>query len=80
MVYSMKERFGYYFHTGPVVKQAREMGMKTHIMGEEGADSPKFPDRKEREVPQPRRCDRPGSHNAGRIAAENKGRGHPPPA
>ena len=33
---------GYYFQTGPVVKQARETGMKMHIMGEEGADSPKF--------------------------------------
>jgi branched-chain amino acid transport system substrate-binding protein len=33
---------GYYFQTGPVVKQAREMGIKAHIMGEEGADSPKF--------------------------------------
>jgi len=33
---------GYYFQTGPVVKQAREMGIKAHIIGEEGADSPKF--------------------------------------
>lgn len=33
---------GYYFQTGPVVKQAREMGMTMHILGEEGADSPKF--------------------------------------
>ncbi|MBN2123154.1 MAG: ABC transporter substrate-binding protein, partial [Deltaproteobacteria bacterium] len=33
---------GYYFQTGPVVKQAREMGMTTQIVGEEGADSPKF--------------------------------------
>ncbi len=33
---------GYYFQTGPVVKQAREMGITAHIMGEEGADSPKF--------------------------------------
>ncbi len=33
---------GYYFQTGPIVKQAREMGMKTRILGEEGADSPKF--------------------------------------
>lgn len=33
---------GYYFQTGPAVKQAREMGIKAHIMGEEGADSPKF--------------------------------------
>ncbi len=27
---------GYYFQTGPVVKQAREMGIKAHIIGEEG--------------------------------------------
>jgi branched-chain amino acid transport system substrate-binding protein len=33
---------GYYFQTGPVVKQAREMGMTMPIIGEEGADSPKF--------------------------------------
>jgi branched-chain amino acid transport system substrate-binding protein len=33
---------GYYFQTGPVVKQAREMGMNVKILGEEGADSPKF--------------------------------------
>jgi len=33
---------GYYFQTGPVVNQAREMGIKAHILGEEGADSPKF--------------------------------------
>lgn len=33
---------GYYFQTGPVVKQAREMGMTAKILGEEGADSPKF--------------------------------------
>lgn len=33
---------GYYFQTGPIVNQAREMGMKMHILGEEGADSPKF--------------------------------------
>jgi branched-chain amino acid transport system substrate-binding protein len=33
---------GYYFQTGPVVKQAREMGIKAYIIGEEGADSPKF--------------------------------------
>jgi branched-chain amino acid transport system substrate-binding protein len=33
---------GYYFQTGPVVKQAREMGITAHIVGEEGADSPKF--------------------------------------
>ncbi len=33
---------GYYFQTGPIVKQAREMGIQTQIVGEEGADSPKF--------------------------------------
>jgi branched-chain amino acid transport system substrate-binding protein len=33
---------GYYFQTGPVVKQAREMGITAKILGEEGADSPKF--------------------------------------
>jgi branched-chain amino acid transport system substrate-binding protein len=32
---------GYYFQTGPILKQAREMGIKTQILGEEGADSPK---------------------------------------
>ena len=32
---------GYYFQTGPIIKQAREMGIKTQIVGEEGADSPK---------------------------------------
>lgn len=32
---------GYYFQTGPVLKHARELGMKTRIIGEEGADSPK---------------------------------------
>jgi branched-chain amino acid transport system substrate-binding protein len=33
---------GYYFQTGPIVKQSRELGMNTQIVGEEGADSPKF--------------------------------------
>jgi len=33
---------GYYFQTGPIVNQAREMGLNTQILGEEGADSPKF--------------------------------------
>lgn len=33
---------GYYFQTGPVVKQARELGVTAKIVGEEGADSPKF--------------------------------------
>ena len=32
---------GYYFQTGPIIKQAREMGIQTQIVGEEGADSPK---------------------------------------
>lgn len=33
---------GYYFQTGPIVKQARELGLTCPILGEEGADSPKF--------------------------------------
>ena len=33
---------GYYFQTGPIVNQAREMGLTMSILGEEGADSPKF--------------------------------------
>jgi branched-chain amino acid transport system substrate-binding protein len=33
---------GYYFQTGPAVRQAREMGITVKILGEEGADSPKF--------------------------------------
>lgn len=33
---------GYYFQTGPLVKQAREMGITAKIVGEEGADSPGF--------------------------------------
>ena len=32
---------GYYFHTAPILKQAREMGINTRVLGEEGADSPK---------------------------------------
>ncbi|MBW2030835.1 MAG: ABC transporter substrate-binding protein [Deltaproteobacteria bacterium] len=32
---------GYYFHTAPILKQAREMGINTQVLGEEGADSPK---------------------------------------
>ena len=32
---------GYYFHTAPVMKQGREMGINTQVLGEEGADSPK---------------------------------------
>jgi len=33
---------GYYFQTGPIVQQARELGLDIQILGEEGADSPKF--------------------------------------
>lgn len=33
---------GYYFQAGPIVNQAREMGITAKIIGEEGADSPKF--------------------------------------
>ncbi|MEJ5366436.1 MAG: ABC transporter substrate-binding protein [Desulfosoma sp.] len=33
---------GYYFQTGPIVSQARELGITATIFGEEGADSPKF--------------------------------------
>ncbi|NLI96594.1 MAG: ABC transporter substrate-binding protein [Synergistaceae bacterium] len=33
---------GYYFQTGPLLKQARELGIKSKILGEEGADSPKL--------------------------------------
>lgn len=33
---------GYYFQTGPIVQQARELGLNVQILGEEGADSPKF--------------------------------------
>jgi len=33
---------GYYFQTGPILKQAKEMGIKSMILGEEGADSPKL--------------------------------------
>ncbi len=33
---------GYYFQTGPIVNQAREIGLTATILGEEGADSPKF--------------------------------------
>ncbi|MCX7828862.1 MAG: ABC transporter substrate-binding protein [Thermanaerothrix sp.] len=32
---------GYYFQTGPMLKQAREMGITAKFLGEEGADSPK---------------------------------------
>jgi branched-chain amino acid transport system substrate-binding protein len=33
---------GYYFQSGPMVKQAREMGIAAQFVGEEGADSPEF--------------------------------------
>ncbi len=33
---------GYYFQTGPILKQAKGMGIKSMILGEEGADSPKL--------------------------------------
>jgi len=33
---------GYYFQSGPMVKQAREMGLNAQFVGEEGADSPEF--------------------------------------
>ena len=33
---------GYYFQTGPMIKQAREMGITSVFIGEEGSDSPVF--------------------------------------
>ncbi len=33
---------GYYFQTGPMLRQARELGIESLILGEEGADSPKL--------------------------------------
>lgn len=33
---------GYYFQTGPMIKQAREMGITSVFVGEEGSDSPVF--------------------------------------
>jgi branched-chain amino acid transport system substrate-binding protein len=33
---------GYYFQTGPLLRQARELGIQSKILGEEGADSPKL--------------------------------------
>jgi branched-chain amino acid transport system substrate-binding protein len=33
---------GYYFQSGPMLKQAREMGITAQFVGEEGADSPEF--------------------------------------
>jgi branched-chain amino acid transport system substrate-binding protein len=35
---------GYYFQSGPMIKQAREMGLKAKFVGYEGADSPEFVD------------------------------------
>jgi branched-chain amino acid transport system substrate-binding protein len=33
---------GYFFQSGPMIKQAREMGIKSVFIGEEGSDSPQF--------------------------------------
>jgi len=33
---------GYYFQTGPLLRQASELGIESKILGEEGADSPKL--------------------------------------
>ena len=33
---------GYYFQTGPMIKQAREMDIKAQFVGEEGSDSAEF--------------------------------------
>ncbi len=33
---------GYYFQYGPILKQAKEMGLETQFLGEEGGDSPKI--------------------------------------
>ena len=33
---------GYYFQTGPMIKQAREMGLTAKFVGEEGSDSQEF--------------------------------------
>ena len=33
---------GYYFQTAPLLKQARELGIKSKFIGEEGSDSPKL--------------------------------------
>ncbi|MCF7934863.1 MAG: ABC transporter substrate-binding protein [Synergistales bacterium] len=33
---------GYYFQAGPMIKQARNMGIDAPFIGDEGADSPKF--------------------------------------
>jgi len=33
---------GYYFPTGPLLRQARGLGIESKILGEEGADSPKL--------------------------------------
>ena len=33
---------GYYFQSGPMIKQAREMGLKAQFVGYEGSDSPEF--------------------------------------
>ncbi len=33
---------GYFFQSGPMIKQAREMGIESTFIGEEGSDSPQF--------------------------------------
>lgn len=33
---------GYYFQLGPILKQAKDMGLKSQFLSEEGADTPKF--------------------------------------
>ncbi|MBN1332418.1 MAG: ABC transporter substrate-binding protein, partial [Synergistales bacterium] len=33
---------GYFFQSGPMIKQAREMGITSVFVGEEGSDSPQF--------------------------------------
>ncbi len=35
---------GYYFQTAPLLKQAKELGIKSKFIGEEGSDSPKLPE------------------------------------
>ncbi len=35
---------GYYFQTGPAMKQAREMNLDLTFIGEQGSDSPKMPE------------------------------------
>lgn len=35
---------GYYFQTAPLLKQAKELGIESKFIGEEGSDSPKLPE------------------------------------